>query len=114
MKDIALLFDDKCMACHYLLLLFLTQLKVSFEEFLLWHRRWVASWEPWDTGSIPCPGQCIKDPALLQLSMHLQLRSDPWSRSAMCCRVAPQKRKKKGCPLRVVIQIFLLGISSTI
>ena len=51
--------------------------------------------ELWDVGSIPGPAQRVKDPALLQLRLRsqLQLRSDPWTRSSLCHKVAKKEKK---------------------
>ena len=53
----------------------------------------VASWERWDTGSIPNPAQW----ALLQLKLRLQLllRSDPWPGNAICHGGAKNEKKKQ-------------------
>ena len=54
---------------------------VGTKEFLIWGKgSAVASWECWDTGSIPDPGQWVKNPALLQLRLRwqLQLGSGSW------------------------------------
>ena len=51
-----------------------------------------ASWEHWDTGSIPGPAQWVKDLALLQLHLQLRLtlllRYDPWPGSSIYHGVA--------------------------
>ena len=54
---------------------------------------WMVSLQRWDTGSISGPGQWVKDPALLQLQMRLQLQLgfDPWPRNSICCRVAKER-----------------------
>ena len=56
----------------------------------------VASWDRWDTGSIPSQVQCFKDAVLPQLWLRsqLRLRSDPWPRSSIC-GVAKNEKKKK-------------------
>ena len=56
-----------------------------------------ASWEPWDAGFIPSPAQWIKDSALsqLRLRLQLQLRSDPWPGNSVCHGAAKKKKKKK-------------------
>ena len=53
------------------------------------------SWERWDTGSIPGLAQRVRDLALLQLwlGLQLQLGSDPWRGSSMSW--GGQKKKNK-------------------
>ena len=55
------------------------------------------SWECWNTGLIPGPAQWVKDLALLQLQLTLQLQfgPDPWPGNSICHRVAKKKKKKK-------------------
>ena len=55
------------------------------------------SWECWDVGSIPGLAWWVKDPALLQLRLWLQLwlGSDPWPGSSICRRLAKKEKKKK-------------------
>ena len=50
-----------------------------------------------DTGSIPDLAQWVKDLALPQLQHRLQLwlRSDPWPRNSICCRVTKKGKKHR-------------------
>ena len=59
--------------------------------------RLLVSWERWDTGSIPSPAQRVKDLALPQLSLRLQLwlRFNPWLKNSMCHGSAKKGKKKK-------------------
>ena len=56
-----------------------------------------ASWECWDTGSIPSLAQWVKDLAFLQLQLKSQLwlRPDFWPRNFLRHRVSKKRRKKK-------------------
>ena len=55
----------------------------------------VASWERWVTGLILSPAQWIKDSALPQLCLKLQLGlgSDPWPRNSKCLQAAKNEKK---------------------
>ena len=55
------------------------------------------SWEHWDEGLIPSPAQWVRDPALLQVQLRLQLwlRSDPWPRGTPYAVGWPKQKKKK-------------------
>ncbi|XP_020922221.1 matrix-remodeling-associated protein 7 isoform X1 [Sus scrofa] len=66
-------------------------------EFLLWRNRSVASWECWDTGAIPGPGQWVKDLMLppLQLRLQLRLGYDPWPRNSICLGAAKKEKKEE-------------------
>ena len=54
-----------------------------------------ASWERWDSGSIPTLAQWVKDLVLsqLQLRSQLQLGSDPWPRHSICPGEGEKKKK---------------------
>ena len=56
-----------------------------------------ASWEPWDTDSIPGRAQWVNGPALPQLRLRSQLRlgSHPWLENATCHGTAKKEKKKK-------------------
>ena len=56
-----------------------------------------SSLERWSACSIPGLAQWVKDLALLQLRLgsQLQLGSDPWQGTSMCCRVAKNEKKIK-------------------
>ena len=56
-----------------------------------------ASWELWDTGSIPSPAQWVNHSAWIQLWLRSQLwlGSDPWLRNSICHEVAKKEKKKK-------------------
>ena len=60
--------------------------KNRFLEFLLWHNRVGSVLGAWDASLIPGPEQWVKDPALPQqwLRLQLWLRSDPWTGNSMC------------------------------
>ena len=49
-------------------------------------------------GSIPSPAQWVKDPVRQQfwLRLRLQLGSDPWPGSSICCGVAKEEKKCRG------------------
>ena len=51
-----------------------------------------ASWERWDTGSIPSLAQWVKDPVLLKSKLHLG--SGPWPKNSMCLGVAKKRGEK--------------------
>ena len=55
------------------------------------------SWELQDKGLIPHPAQWVKNLALPQLWLRLQLwlRSDPWPKNSICHGVAKKKKKSK-------------------
>ena len=48
----------------------------------------------WDVVSIPGLARWVKDPALQQLRLRLQLRlgSDPWPGNSICCGVTKNKK----------------------
>ena len=54
-----------------------------------------ASWQCWDTGSNPRLARLVKNLALPQLQLRLQLLlgSDPWPRNSICHGVAGKKKK---------------------
>ena len=56
-----------------------------------------ASWEHWNEGLIPGPAQWVRDLALPQLWLGLQLwlESDPWPGKFICPRVAKKENKKE-------------------
>ena len=62
-----------------------------------------------DTGSILDPAQRVKDPALPQLWLRLQLRlrSDPWPGNSICCGAAKNGKKKK-VGYFMLLWVFLL------
>ena len=64
-----------------------------------------ASLEHWDAGSILSLGQWVKDLALLQLQLRLQLwlGSDPWPRNSKCHGVAKKKTTKPNNALPTLI-----------
>ena len=70
----------------------------------------VASWECWDTGSIPSPAQWIMHLALPQLwfRSQLQLRSDSWPRNSIF-RGAAKKEKKKKKNVQLQVRLFCSG-----
>ena len=56
-----------------------------------------APWEDWVEGSIPGSlARWVKDPALLQLQLHLQvqLRSDPWPGNSICQGAAKKEKTR--------------------
>ena len=53
-----------------------------------------ASLECWDASSIPSLAQWVKNPALLQHSSQLRLKSDPWPGNSICHRAAKKGGKK--------------------
>ena len=60
-----------------------------------------ASWEYWDSISIPSPAQWVKDLVLPQLQhkSQLLLKSDPWPGNPLCGGAAEKEKKKKKMPL---------------
>ena len=63
----------------------------------------MASWECWDTGSIPSLAQWVTDPVLPQL----WLRSDPWPGNSVCLGTAKKKKKKKKKKHSVCLRVTL-------
>ena len=55
------------------------------------------SWEYWEAGSIPCPAQWVKDPALLQLRLRFRLWQDltPGLETPCISRQPKMEREKK-------------------
>ena len=64
---------------------------------------WAASWEYWNTGSIPSPAQWVKDLALPQLWLELQLQlgSDPWPQNSIW-----GSKKEKELAIIMMIKIY--------
>ena len=66
----------------------------------------VALLEHWDTGWTPGPAQWVKDLALPQLPLRLQLQlgSDPWPGNSMYHRAAKKEQKKNIMLLSVQVK----------
>ena len=62
-----------------------------------------ASWELWNTGSIPSLAWWVKDPVLLQLWLRLEMKlgCDPWPRNSICQAPLPQKKIAESLVVRL-------------
>ena len=72
----------------------------------------MASWEQWDTGSIPSLAQWIKDLVLLQpwLRSHLRLVSDPWFRNPMCRKAAKNNNNNNNNSFKIFpLDIYIVA-----
>ena len=69
--------------------------KEKILEFPLWLNGVNSVLEALEADSIPGPAQWVKDPALPQLWLRLQLwlRSDPWPGNSICLRAAKSEKK---------------------
>ena len=70
--------------------------RIHSKEIPLWHNRIISVSGALERRLDPRPAQWVKDPALLQLWLTLQLwlGSDPWPGNSTCCGVAKKKKKK--------------------
>ena len=69
-------------------------LKRQLLEFPLWRNRISGIWGALDEDLIPGSAQCINNLALaqLQLKSRLQLKTDPWPGSSICCGMAKNEK----------------------
>ena len=75
-----------------------------------------ASWEPWDTGSMPRLAQWVKDLALQKLWLRMKrLGSDPWPRHSMCHGAAKRKNKiVNHCIVHVSHILYIINITQKV
>ena len=72
----------------------------------------MASWEQWDTGSIPSLAQWIKDLVMLQpwLRSDLRLVSDPWFRNPMCRKAAKNNNNNNNNSFKIFpLDIYIVA-----
>ena len=62
-----------------------------------------------DAGLSPSLTQWVKDPALQQLRLQLQLGSDPWPRNSICCGAAKKEKIKRDSNNDLEEHIITLG-----
>ena len=77
----------------------------------MWRNGSAPSWECWEKGLIPSPAQWIKDQALPQLQLRLQLwlRSDTWLRNSVGHEAAKKEKTKLLEVGVIIVPISQLG-----